>query len=166
MTDRVPVRVETSAGGVVIRIIDGVSHALVIRDPYKKWGLPKGHAEEGESPQETALREVHEETGLRDLRLGAELVTIDWFFRAEGEQIHKYTTFYLMYSDRGEPVPAKGEGITHCEWVPLGEAHERISYGNASEVMKVAQRVVGTDSERGDFPPLASSGSEGSEAAD
>ena len=63
-------KVETSAGGVVLRTIDRVVHALVIRDPYKKWGLPKGHAEDGESPVETALREVHEETGLDDLTLG------------------------------------------------------------------------------------------------
>ena len=130
-----------SAGGVVLRTIDGVVHALVIRDPYKRWGLPKGHSEDGESPQETALREVREETGLGDLRLGPELVTIDWFFRAREKEIHKFATFYLMYSDNGEPVPEQDEGITRCEWVPLASAHERVSYANASEVMKVAQRV-------------------------
>lgn len=134
-------KIETSAGGVVLRTIDGVVHALVIRDPYKKWGLPKGHSEDGESPQETALREVQEETGLGDLRLGPELVTIDWFFRAREKEIHKFATFYLMYSDDGEPVPEQDEGITRCEWVPLASAHERVSYANASEVVKVAQRV-------------------------
>ena len=132
---------ETSAGGVVLRTIDGVVHALVIRDPYTRWGLPKGHAEDGESLQETALREVREETGLGDLRLGPELVTIDWFFRAQDKEIHKFATFYLMYSDHGEPVPEQDEGITRCEWVPLASAHEKVSYANASEVMKVAQRV-------------------------
>ena len=135
-------KVETSAGGVVLRTIDGVVHALVIRDPYQKWGLPKGHSEDGESPVETALREVREETGLDDLALGPELVTIDWFFRAQGVQIHKFTTFFLMHSDHGQPVPAQDEGITRCEWVPLECAHERISYDNAREVMKVAQRVA------------------------
>ena len=134
-------KIETSAGGVVLRTIDGIVHALVIRDPYKRWGLPKGHSEDGESPPETALREVREETGLGDLRLGPELVTIDWFFRAQEKEIHKFATFYLMYSDDGEPVPERGEGITRCEWVPLASAHERVSYANASEVMKVAQRV-------------------------
>lgn len=134
--------VEISAGGVVVRVIDGVHHALVIRDPYRKWGLPKGHAEVGETTQATALREVTEETGLSDLSLGEELVTIDWVFRAKGRKIHKFTTFFLMFSHRGDPRPERREGITACEWVRLDVAHERISYENASEVMKVAQRVV------------------------
>jgi 8-oxo-dGTP pyrophosphatase MutT (NUDIX family) len=134
--------VERSAGGVVVRTIEGVEHVLVIRDPYHKWGLPKGHAEKGESPAETALREVEEETGLNDLSIGDELVTIDWFFRAEGRRIHKFTTFFLMHSVSGEPVPEEGEGISACEWVPLRSAHERISYDNASEVVKVAQRLL------------------------
>lgn len=137
-----PAHVEISAGGVVVRIIGGVHHALVIRDPYRKWGLPKGHAEDGETTEETALREVLEETGLTDLRLGEELVTIDWVFRAKGRRIHKYTTFFLMYSESGDPTPEREEGITACEWVRLDFAHERISYENASEVVKVAQRVL------------------------
>lgn len=134
--------VERSAGGVVVRTIDGVPHALIIRDPYKKWGLPKGHGEADESPEDTALREVREETGLRDLRLGEELVTIDWIFRLKGQRIHKFATFYLMYSDSGDPVPEEAEGITACEWVPLDEAAQRISYDNASEVARVAREAV------------------------
>jgi 8-oxo-dGTP pyrophosphatase MutT (NUDIX family) len=127
---------------VVIRRIRDVEHVLVIRDPYRKWGLPKGHAEPGEAPSQTALREVGEETGLTDLELGEELVTIDWFFRAKGRRIHKFTTFFLMHSAEGDPVPEKSEGISACEWVPLRSAHDRISYDNAAEVVKVAQRAV------------------------
>jgi len=134
--------VEISAGGVVVRTIRGVAHALIIRDPYRKWGLPKGHTEGSETPAETARREVVEETGLTDVRLGEELVTIDWFFRARGRKIHKFTTFFLMFSDRGEPVPQAEEGITECEWIPLETAHEKISYDNASEVVKLAQRLL------------------------
>lgn len=136
-------RVERTAGGVVVRTIEGTPHALLIRDPYKKWGLPKGHQEAGETAQETALREVAEETGLTDLVLGPELMTIDWFFRVGEERVHKYTTFYLMYSNVGEATPRRAEGITDCEWVPFAIADQRISYGNASEVLRLARQLIG-----------------------
>lgn len=138
----VPIRVERSAGGVVVRATDEGTFALVIRDPYRNWGLPKGHLEEGEEPHEAALREVSEETGLTDLRLGPELVTIDWYFRSQEVQIHKFTTFYLMDSDSGEPVPQLEEAITECVWVPLEDAPKKITYENAREVMKVAIQMV------------------------
>lgn len=130
-----------------MRELEGQPHVLIIRDPYKKWGLPKGHSEDGESRADTALREVREETGLVDLRLGPELITIDWTFRAAQERIHKYATFFLMYSDGGDPVPERSEGITAAKWVPLAGAHRKISYQNASEVVKAAQARYSSDRE-------------------
>lgn len=145
MSKRLPIRVVKSAGGVVIREIGGTPHVLVIRDPYRKWGLPKGHTEEGETLEETALREVSEETGLTGLELGPELITIDWTFRGDGERIHKFATFFLMFSAEGDPVPEADEGITATKWVRLDAAHRRISYQNASAVVRVAQeRYSGT----------------------
>ncbi len=47
-----------------------------------------------------------------------------------------------MYSGEGDPIPEKAEGISDCMWVPLVEADRKITYDNAGEVMKVAQRVV------------------------
>jgi hypothetical protein len=75
---------ETSAGGVIFRRHEGRVHVLLIRDAYQHWGLPKGHVEGVESAAEAALREVEEETGLCQLRLGPRLRTIDWFFRFRG----------------------------------------------------------------------------------
>lgn len=125
-----------------MRTLQGAPHVLLIRDPYEKWGLPKGHAENGEAVHDTALREVSEETGLTDLELGPELVTIDWRFRAQGKEIHKFATFFLMFSAHGDPVPEAAEGITGAEWVRLDEAHERISYPNASVVVRAAQDAL------------------------
>ncbi len=142
-SDAVPdTRVEKSAGGVVVRMVEGLPHILVIRDPYLNWGLPKGHLENGERAPDAALREVAEETGLEDLRLGPELATIDWYFRSEDVQIHKFTTFFLMYSDEGEPVPEIDEGISECAWIPMHEAPLRITYDNAREVVKIAQQAM------------------------
>ena len=129
-------RIERSAGGVVLRRIGGHLHALLIRDPYDNWGLPKGHLEQGEGAREAALREVGEETGLTSVQIGAELGSIDWYFRHRGRVIHKYCTFFLMTSSCGELCPAVDEGITRCVWVTLDEAVERISYDNAREMIE------------------------------
>jgi len=132
-------RIEKSAGGVVVRHIGGVPHVLVIRDPYRNWGLPKGHLENGEGPGEAAVREVAEETGLADLTLGGELATIDWHFRSGGRLVHKFCVFYLMSSEEGEPTPEIAEGITECLWVRLADAESHITYDNAREVVRLAR---------------------------
>lgn len=135
-------RREESAGGVVVRRIGGVVHALLIRDPYKNWGLPKGHLEGEETPAQAALREVTEETGLSDLAIGPRIDQIDWYFRLKGDLVHKFCTFFLIRSDSGEAVPEKGEGITECVWLPIDDAVERITYENAGAVLVTARDML------------------------
>ena len=135
-------RKETSAGGVVIRKIDGAVHVLLIHDPYGNWGLPKGHLEEAEDLPTAGMREVREETGLYDLKLGPELGTIDWYFRMRGRLIHKHCTFFLMTSRNGETVPEQEEGITECRWLPLADAADFVTYENAREVVREAARML------------------------
>lgn len=146
-------RVERSAGGVVLRTIEGVVHALVIRDPYDNWGLPKGHVERGEDERSAAVREVREETGLDGLDIGPELGCVDWYFRADGRSVHKFCTFFLMRSHRGDPVPEVAEGITQCVWLPLDEAVRRISYDNTREMVSRAARHVDGDGPADPEPP-------------
>lgn len=127
---------------------------LLIRDPYRKWGLPKGHLEEGEGTEDAALREVMEETGLSDLTLGADLGEIDWTFRKSGRLIHKFCRFYLMESPRGETSPEVSEGITECRWLSMEEALRIISYDNARAIL-----MRGVEHLRDGGPPGVSSGS-------
>lgn len=142
MSARPRTRTERSAGGVVLRRIGGDLHILLIKDPYRNWGLPKGHVEATEGLDAAALREVREETGLADLELGPELGTIDWHFRAGGRVIHKYCRFYLMMSKNGEPIPEIDEGITECRWLPVDEAIATVTYENARGVLEIAAEVV------------------------
>lgn len=121
-----------------MRWIGSVAHALVIRDPYEKWGLPKGHLERGEDERSAAVREVAEETGLDGLFVGPELGSIDWYFKADGRPVHKFCTFFLMRSSVGEATPEVDEGITACVWMPLDEASQRISYENTREILRRA----------------------------
>jgi ADP-ribose pyrophosphatase YjhB (NUDIX family) len=135
-------RVERSAGGVVVRITDQVPRILLIRDPYRRWGLPKGHLENGERASEAALREVREETGLDDILLGPDLGEIDWTFRLRGRLVHKFCRFFLMSSERGEVRPEVEEGITACRWLTVQQAMDTIGYENARGVVeRAADRI-------------------------
>ncbi|MDT8367579.1 MAG: NUDIX hydrolase [Longimicrobiales bacterium] len=138
-------RVEESAGGVVIRRIDGLIHILLIRDPYKNWGLPKGHLEGDETPALAAVREVREETGLEELVIGPRIDQIDWYFRLHGQFVHKYCTFFLIWSPVGEARPEVDEGITECVWLPIADALDRIIYENAGAVIETAREMLNAD---------------------
>ena len=136
-------RVETSAGGVVFRRSGESVQYLLIRDPYKNWGLPKGHLEAGETPRVAAEREVREETGLDDAAAVAELQTIDWYFRDRGRLVHKFCHFFLVESAAGEARPQTDEGITACVWLPFAEAERKLTYDNARAVLREAGRILG-----------------------
>lgn len=135
-------REEISAGGVVVRINDGRPLFLLIRDSYRNWGFPKGHLEPGETADAAALREVAEETGLGDLRMRAEIETIDWYFRFRGRLIHKVCHFYLMESESGATCPQRDEGITACRWETFERATELVSYENARAVLRRAHTLI------------------------
>jgi 8-oxo-dGTP pyrophosphatase MutT (NUDIX family) len=136
---------EVSAGGIVFRRVPGEGpRYLLIRDSYNNWGFPKGHLEGDESPAEAALRETIEETGLARVILQGPIRVIDWHFRFRGRHIHKFCHFFLFESPEGEPCPQIEEGITACQWRPLGEALDVLSYDNARGVLKRAGEMVRT----------------------
>lgn len=141
---------EVSAGGVVFRreaAEEGEAglRFLIIRDSYHKWGLPKGHLEDGESPMEAAVRETQEEVGLEHLTVHGPIRIIDWRFRAKGGRyIHKYCHFFLMESPEGEPAPQMDEGITAVRWCRLDEALADLSYDNARGVLRRAGEMAAT----------------------
>ena len=134
---------ETSAGGVVYRLVDGSPLYLLIRDSYRNWGFPKGHVEKGELPDGAALREVSEETGLSDLAMRGLIETIDWHFRFRGTLIHKICHFYLMETAESTTSPQRTEGITACQWTAYDEASVSVSYANARHVLERAREMIG-----------------------
>ncbi len=135
-------RQEQSAGGVVYRLAGIEPLFLLIRDSYKNWGFPKGHVEKNEAPDEAAMREVAEETGLTQLDVRSKIDTIDWYFRFNGRLIHKVCAFYLMESPSGDTEPQHDEGITACRWVSYDEAAALISYDNARQLLQKAHAMV------------------------
>ncbi len=97
------VKREFSAGGVVVRRIKGAWHVAAIHPRGRRpglWALPKGNIDPGETPAETAVREVHEETGVvgkLDEKLGDVKYTYTW----DGERIFKIVSFFLVRYSSG-----------------------------------------------------------------
>ena len=142
---RQPSEREVSAGGIVFRRVPPEpTRFLLIRDSYGKWGFPKGHLEDGETPQDAALRETREEAGLEQLNLQGPIKIIDWYFRFRGRRIHKYCHFFLIESPTGDPVPQASEGISDYRWLPLDKALRKLSYDNARGVLKRAGEMART----------------------
>jgi len=135
-------RLETSAGGIVVRREGERALYLLIRDSYDNWGFPKGHVEAGERPEDAAMREVCEETGVRGVRLRGAIHTVDWYFRFRGRLIHKVCHFFLMETEHAQTLPQQDEGITACRWEPFQEAVGLISYENARDVLRRAHDLV------------------------
>lgn len=138
-------REEVSAGGIVFRRDGPRTFYLLIRDPYRNWGFPKGHLEDGEEPSAAALREVGEETGLAGLAMRAAVETIEWTFRFRGRKIHKVCHFFLMETDQRKTVPQRAEGITACRWASYEQATRMISYDNARSVLAQAHAILQGD---------------------
>lgn len=135
-------RAETSAGGIVFRLASGEPRYLLIRDSYRNWGFPKGHLEAGEQPAAAAVREVGEETGLKDLAIRGLVDTIEWDFRFRGHLIHKVCHFFLMETGRSRTSPQRAEGITACRWSTFKEAQRMVAYRNAREVLRRAHDMI------------------------
>jgi len=135
-------RRESSAGGVVFRVDQGRPLYLLIQDSYGNWGFPKGHLERGERPDTAALREVMEETGLRDVSVIGPIDAIEWHFRFRGSMIHKDCQFFLMATNDAVTKPQKSEGITACRWATLEEGQQLIGYENARGILRRAHELV------------------------
>ena len=133
---------EKSAGGVVVRVEKNEPRFLLIRDGYGHWGFPKGHLERGERADTAALREVMEETGLRQVSVLGAIAAIEWRFRFRGRLIQKHCEFFLMESPSGETKPQRSEGITDCRWATIDEAHALLGYENARGVLTQANTMM------------------------
>ncbi|MER2092788.1 MAG: NUDIX hydrolase, partial [Saccharopolyspora rectivirgula] len=121
---------ETSAGGLVVDSTTGLAAIIGRLDRKGRllWSLPKGHIEAGETPEQTAVREVAEETGITG-QVVAPMGTIDYWFVAGNRRIHKTVHHFLMEAVSGELSDEDVE-VTEVAWVPLGELGRILAYAD------------------------------------
>ena len=153
-----PVKIATSYGGVVVRESDDGLEVALIRpnstDDKQVWALPKGAKEEGESPEDAAVREVREETGMAAEVIGRIDGITYWFAWAPERVRYKKTVhFFLMQHTSGEPTPDAVE-VAEVRFVPLETAHKVASYASEKKVLKtaaeIARAATGGARQRGD----------------
>src|SRR5437764_7369363 len=136
-------RREFSAGGVLVRRLDGRWVAAAIRPAGKRpgvWALPKGRIEPGDSGEATALREVEEETGARGRSLG-KLGDVRYWFNWERERIFKIVSFFLVRYEGGRlgdlPEEFRHE-VAEVKWLPLEDAPRLLAYGGERDMAREA----------------------------
>jgi 8-oxo-dGTP pyrophosphatase MutT (NUDIX family) len=131
---------EVSAGGVVYRDgDDGIEICLAARRTRRGdlvWGLPKGAVEPEETPEDAAVREVREESGL-DAEIEDDLGTIRYFYVWEGVRIRKQVRFFLMRATGGD-IAEHDEEMEDVRWFGLRRAVKRAAYRGEREVLERA----------------------------
>ncbi len=136
----------TSAGGIVTRTIDGVPHLVAGRRRRARdgatWTLPKGTPNPNETLEETALREVAEETGLV-VRLVTPLDAIEYDFVQGGARIHKTVHYWLMEPIGGD-LDRHDHEFDEVRWVPFVEAPALLTF--ETERALVARAIAIADS--------------------
>ena len=124
---------ERSAGAVVFRDTPGGRRYLLLQNAGR-WDFPKGNIEDGESELQTVLREVGEETGLKDVSIlqGFRRV-VEYFYRRDGKNVHKQVVYLLARTEDGQ-VRISFEHQSFG-WFPFSKAVDRASYDNSKKTL-------------------------------
>jgi 8-oxo-dGTP pyrophosphatase MutT (NUDIX family) len=134
----------TSAGGIVVRFLDGRPQLVAgmrRRDrDIVTWTLPKGTPNPGESREETAIREVGEETGL-EVRITGALDSIEYTFVQHGTRIHK-TVHYFLMTPTGGDLSRHDHEFQDVRWVAFDDAPGLLSFETERSLVERAARAI------------------------
>ncbi|MCU1685701.1 MAG: hydrolase [Amycolatopsis sp.] len=114
------------------------------------WSLPKGHIEDGETVEQTAVREVKEETGI-SAHVLRPLGTIDYWFVAERHRVHKTVHHFMLAADGGELSDEDVE-VTEVGWVPLTELDTKLAYADERTLVRKARTLLAAGEETAGAP--------------
>jgi 8-oxo-dGTP pyrophosphatase MutT (NUDIX family) len=131
-------REEFSAGGVVVSKGQVITIVPVKRsaDGRRVLGLPKGHPDGDETPEQAATREVAEEAGVR-AELVEQLGDVEYRYERKGRPVRKVVRFFLFDYTSGDLADHDHE-IEEASWMPLAEAAQRLTYEGEREMVSRA----------------------------
>ena len=130
---------EISAGGVVLK----KERMVLLTRRNEDWQFPKGRVEKGERIEETAVREVREETGV-EARIVKPLGRINYWYYREGRRIYKTVHFFLMEAVR-ENWKQRDSEMDEVRWFNLEDAVKKISYRNERDILERANKEMERD---------------------
>ena len=131
-----------SAGGLVVR---GASILLISTQSGRRWQLPKGHIEAGETPEQTAVREVCEETGVTG-EVVAPLPGVEYWFVERGtHRVHKQVDYFLLTYVSGDASNFDAREVSGAEWFSWDEGLSRLSFENERRVVREAYAIARPD---------------------
>jgi len=136
---------EFTAGGVVWRKREAGLEILMIQDHKGRWTIPKGHVEKGESLEQTAQREIGEETGLTNVKIGDKLDNIYFFYRKQGKLIFMTTCVFMVEAlgDSDQLKHGDSEGIIAVKWFGASEALKLIEYKDTEKLFRMGLERLG-----------------------
>lgn len=126
-----------AAGGVVIDNKGAWRVLLVHRPKYDDWTFPKGKADPGESIEQTALREVREETGF-DCRIIEKLGSLRYSYQDRRGRLRPKVVYYFSMEPAGGSLSADGREVDAIEWLEVDEARDRLSYQHDRVLLDLA----------------------------
>ncbi len=129
---------ERSSGGIVVKKERGGMRILLIKDPYDKWTWPKGKIDKGETLLETAMREIREEVGLKEIEVLSKIGKTDYFYRRDGRLIYKTVHVYLFRLSGDDKLTIQKAEIKDGKWLPEAKVFFMLEYRGAKGMMRRA----------------------------
>ena len=132
---------EEISAGVILFNNDKKRMFLLLNYPSKHWDFVKGKIEEGETLHETAIRETNEETGIKDIEfLDGFKEEIEYYFRADNQDIHKKVIFFLGKTETTNIILSH----EHLDfiWLDFDNALNKITYQNAKNLLRKSEEFL------------------------
>lgn len=127
-----------SAGGLVV---EGDRILLISTRGGKRWQLPKGHVEPGETTEQAAVRETREETGVLG-RVTAPLPTVEYWYVERGVRVHKRVDYFLLEYLEGDAANHDRREVSGAAWFEWEEGLRRLSFDNERQVAQAGRELV------------------------